>query len=59
MLLGQALNLLSPRRGKYTAGLDKVKAAIDELDRRLASNDEGHLSNSDQEMKIKKNKCRK
>ena len=36
MLLDQALDLLSPRRGKYT-GLDKADAAIDELDRRLAS----------------------
>jgi Fe-S-cluster formation regulator IscX/YfhJ len=40
MLLDQALDLLSPRRprrGRYTADLDKADAAIDELDRRLAS----------------------
>ena len=37
MLLGQALDLLSPRRGQHTAGLDKADAAINELDRRLAS----------------------
>jgi hypothetical protein len=37
MLLSQALDLLSLRRGKFTAGLDKADAAINELDRRLAS----------------------
>jgi hypothetical protein len=35
MLLDQALDLLSPRRGRYTAGLDKADAAFNELDRRI------------------------
>jgi len=37
MLLGEALDLLSPPRGKYTAGLGKADEVIDALDRRLAS----------------------
>jgi hypothetical protein len=37
MLLEQALNLLSPPRGKYTAGLGKADEVIDALERRLAS----------------------